>query len=328
MKALVTGADGLLGSHLVRRLLRQGLAVRAFVLPGDTAPVLDDLPLERVAGDLLDAAAVRRAVEGCGLVFHCAAITDLWAAPATVRQVNVDGTKHVLDACVSAGVGRLIYVGTASSFQFGSREHPGDETGAFPREYRGVAYMASKYRAMVLVREYVAERGLDAVIVAPTFMLGAHDYRPSSGELLRQFISRGLRFVTPGGRNFACADDVAGALVAAAEKGRCGESYLAGGSNLSYREFFAKVAAIAGGVRPPRYVLPGPLVMAGGAAGSLYGRLTGKRATLNLTVARLARLGTYYSSAKAIRELGMRQTDIETGIEQCVRCLKQYGHLS
>ncbi len=327
MRALVTGADGLLGSHLVRRLLANGMDVRAFVLPGEVAPVLAGLPLECFTGDLLDADAVRRAVEGCALVFHCAAITDLWADAQIVRRVNVEGTRYVLDACIQAGVRRLIFVGSASSFQFGTRERPGDESGAFPREYESVAYMASKHRAMKLVREYVAERGLDAVIVAPTFMLGAHDFRPSSGELIRQFVRRGMPFVSKGGRNFACADDVAAALVAAAEKGRRGEVYLAGGCNLSYREFFAKVAGVVEGTRPPRFTLPCPVIVAAGAGGSLIGRLTGKRAALNLTVARLSTVGTYYSSAKAIRELGLPQTPIETGIEQSVRSLYDFGHL-
>ncbi|HPQ69051.1 MAG TPA: NAD-dependent epimerase/dehydratase family protein [bacterium] len=327
MRALVTGADGLLGSHLVRRLLANGMDVRAFVLPGDVAPVIADLPLEIVSGDLLDAGAVRRAVDGCALVFHCAAITDLWADAQLVRRVNVEGTRHVLDACVQAAVRRLVYVGSASSFQFGTRERPGDERGAFPSEYESVAYMASKHRAMKLVREYVAERGLDAVIVAPTFMLGAHDFRPSSGELIRQFVRRGMPFVSKGGRNFACADDVAAALAAAAEKGERGEAYLAGGCNLSYREFFAKVADIVAGTRPPRFTLPRSVIVAAGAGGSLIGRLTGKRAALNLTVARLSTVGTYYSSAKAIRELGMPQTPVETGIEQSVRSLYEFGHL-
>ncbi|HPM77845.1 MAG TPA: NAD-dependent epimerase/dehydratase family protein [bacterium] len=327
MRALVTGADGLLGSHLVRRLLAGGMDVRAFVLPGEDAPALAELPLERFPGNLLDAAAVARAVDGCALVFHCAAITDLWADENLVRQVNVAGTRHVLDACLQMNVRRLIFVGSASSFQYGTRERPGDESGAFPREYEGVAYMASKHRAMKLVREYVAERGLDAVIVAPTFMLGAHDFRPSSGELLRQFVRRGMPFVSKGGRNFACADDVAAALVAAAEKGVRGETYIAGGCNLSYREFFTEVAGIVAGTRPPRLALPGPMVVAAGAGGSLLGRLTGRRPALNLTVARLSTIGAYYSSAKAIRELDLPQTPVAAGIEQCVRCLYDFGHL-
>ena len=111
------------------------------------------------------------------------------------------------------------------------------------------------------------------------------------------------------------------------ENGKRGQCYIAGGQNMSYFDFFTKVAEIAGGLPAPRFVLPGPLVMAGGAAGSVFSKLTGNPAAVNLTIARLSLYGTYYSSDKAIKELGMAQTRIETGIEQSIRSLREYGHI-
>jgi dihydroflavonol-4-reductase len=325
---LVIGADGLLGSHLVRKLIARDCSVRVFIQPQSRSPTLDGLPVQLIEGDLLDADdRLEQAVAGCHFVFHCAAITDMWADAGITWQVNLEGTRRVLSACLEKGVDRLVFTGSASSFQFGTIDNPGDESGSFPAAYRGIAYMESKYRAMQLVREYADRRGLDAVVVAPTFLLGALDWRPSSGELIRQFIKRKMRFTSPGGRNFVHASDVALAMVAAAENGEKGQCYIAGGHNVSYLDFFTKVANIAGGVKPPRFVLPKSAIMACGAAGSLYGKVFSRRPPLNLKMARLALCGTYYSADKVVRELGMPQTPIDTAIAESVNSLRDYGYV-
>jgi dihydroflavonol-4-reductase len=325
--ALVTGGDGLLGSHLVRELLRRGIAARVLVQPGSPSPTLRGLSVDLVPGDLLGAGGiVEEAARGCRYVFHCAAITDLWADPEVVWRVNRDGTKRVLAACARAGAGRLVFTGSASSFRFGTIDRPGDETGDFPAAYRGVPYMESKRRATEDVREAAARGEVDAVIVAPTFLLGDLDSRPSSGELVRQFLARGLRVTSPGGRNFVHAGDVAVAMANAAESGRSGESYIAGAWNLPYREFFAAVARIAG-VRPPSWALPGAALTAVGALGSAWGKVTGQRPPLDLRTARLARLGTYYDARKAAAELGMPRTPVDVAIERTIAGLRDFGHL-
>ena len=179
---LVLGADGLLGSHLVRELIGQGYSVRVFVQSNSTSPTLADLPIEIVRGDLLgEPGDLLGAVRGCDLVFHCAAITDLWADPERVWAVNFDGTQRVAEACLRLGVRRLVLVGSASCFQYGTLKQPGDERGGFPCAHLGIPYMASKHRAMRLVLDYAAERGLDAVVTVPTMLLGGYDWRPSSG---------------------------------------------------------------------------------------------------------------------------------------------------
>ncbi|HUT53342.1 MAG TPA: NAD-dependent epimerase/dehydratase family protein [bacterium] len=327
MKVLVTGADGLLGSSLVRELLEQGHSTRALVQPASKSPTLQGLALERIYANLPeDEAALGAAITGCDGVFHCAAITNQWAPAELTWRINYEGTQKVMDACLQARASKLVFVGSASSFQFGPLDRPGDESGGFPREYRGMGYMESKHKAMGLVLDYVRQKGLNAVVVCPTFMIGPYDAGPSSGELIRQFISRGLRVATAGGRNFAHPRDVARAMVAALERGRSGECYILGGVNLTYMDFFTKVAKVAG-LTPPRLVLPRAVVLAGGTAGSLYERISGKRALINLSLARLSLLGTYYSPAKAIKELGLAQTPIETAIEESIRSLKEYRQL-
>lgn len=327
MKVLVIGGDGLLGSHLVRKLIDHDYKVRVLVQPGSASTTLAGLPIKKIEGDLLDEEDdFSSAVKGCKYVFHLAAITDLWADPKIVWRVNYDGTRKVVEACIRAGVERLIFTGSASSFQFGDLDNPGDEQGSFANAYRGIAYMESKHQALKLVQNKAREGELDAVIIAPTFMLGDLDYGPSSGELIRQFIRRGFRFASRGGRNFTCAKDVAAAMISALTNGRNGECYIAGGHNLTYFDFFSIVARIAGS-KPLIGTLPGAVLLAAGAGGSAYSKLTGKRVALNLTTSRLSLLHTYYNSGKANEELSMPQTSIEEGIEQTISGLKGYGHI-
>jgi len=327
LQVMVTGADGLLGSNLVRRLLEMGFSVRVLVHPKSSSPTLRGLTLETFSGDLLSEDSVlAEASRGCDAVFHCAAITNMWADPQLTWEVNLKGTEAVLKACLREGVKRLVHIGSASSFAFGPMQNPGDERSPFAEVYRGMAYMESKHEAMKLVREWVTERGLDAVIVAPTFLLGKYDYGPSGGELIRQYLKRGLKYVPPGGRNFANAGDVARAAILAWERGKAGEAYIAGGENLRYFDFFSAVSRIAG-TRPPVRVIPKALVLAAGAAGSAYKKIPGKTAQVDLRIARVSCYETYYSSEKALAELGMTQTPIDVAIEDSIESLREYGHI-
>lgn len=327
MKALIIGGDGLLGSHLVRALLEQGFDVRVLVQPDSRSPTLNGVAAERVTGDLLDGGpGLDRAVRGCDFVFHCAAITNMWADPDLTWKVNLEGTRTVVDACLRNGVKRLVYTGSASSFGFGSLERPGNEQSPFPEAYRGVPYMESKHEAMRLVLKAVERRGLDAVVVAPTFMLGRFDARPSSGEAILQFIRRKSSFVPPGGRNFASASDVAAAMVRALDRGGKGQVYILGGTNLTYLDFFTRVALMAG-VPPPRWVLPRATLAGAGLAGSAISAVTGRPVPLNRTMARLATCDAYYSSDKASDALGLERTPVETAIRETLQGLVRYGHL-
>ncbi len=325
MRALVTGADGLLGSNLTRELLQHGMTVRAFVHHASTSKSLDGLPIEQHRGDIRCSKEVLRACQDVDFVFHCAAITNLMANPTVVWDVNLNGTRNVIEACLAQKVKRLLFVGTASSFAFGTSEKPGDESGSFPPEYRGFDYMESKAEAMRLVQKAVRERNLDAVILAPTFMLGAHDTGPSSGELIAQFIKRGLRFVSSGGRNFVHVQDVARALVAAMDAGTKGEAYLLAGENLSYHEFFSIVAEVAN-TPSPLGALPSIAIRGAGRLGSSFERVTGRVAPVNDSIAKAACLSVFYNPAKAIAELGMPQTPIREAVEASIQSLRAHGH--
>jgi dihydroflavonol-4-reductase len=328
---LVTGADGLLGSHLVRELLARGHRVRAFLQPASGSPTLDGLDIERVTGDLLDSTSLRQALDGVDRVVHAAALTDQHAPAERHWAVNFDGTRSLTDAVRAvAPACRVLLVGSASTIQFGTRDAPGDEAGGYPTAYEGVAYVASKHAAMEHVRALVADGALDAVLVAPTFLLGAHDWRPSSGQLLLEYLRRSLPVAPPGGRNFVGAADVAVGAVRALELGVAGDTTLLGGHNLTYEEFFTHLA-LATGARAPRAVVPVGAVRAAGTVGGAYSLLARRAGRppgrFNRELAELSTLGCYYDNAKAVRQLDLPVSPIGTSLSASLRSLRTYGHL-
>lgn len=323
---VVTGADGLLGSNLTRELVRRGYDVHALVHSESTSATLAGLPVQVHRGDVCDTSLLESVFAGARYIFHCAAITDVRAPSTAAWRVNYGGTQRVLDACLRADVERLVFVGSASSYQAGDALHPGDETSERCSDHDALEYVRSKYAATELVRSYVRERRLDAVILAPTFMLGPHDSRPSSGELIVEYLKRRLRLVPPGGRNFVQVEHVALATANAVNMGRCGESYILGGENLGYLEFFTEVARVAGVPRPAA-IVPAPVVRTVGLLGNGYERICRRTAPINLRLARLACAETFYRTDKATRELALPRTNIAVAVESAFESLIGHGHL-
>src|SRR5688500_13355050 len=128
MKILITVPDGLLGSNLLRELIRRNYSVTAMTQSGHRAPTIKDLPVSFVTCDVLDADGVKNALKGMDVVIHCAANTSMFPArDEIVNKVNIDGTRNIIDACLGNNVKRLIVVGTANSFGPGCLDQPGTE---------------------------------------------------------------------------------------------------------------------------------------------------------------------------------------------------------
>ena len=185
MKILLTGADGFLGSNLVRELLERGYKVRALVEPGRDSKSLNGLDVEICQVDILDPRKVKEAVNSCSSIIHTAAVTATWPSRSEiVKKVNIQGTRNIIDAAKERGVRRLVYVGSANSFGFGPKESPGDETRTYSASRYGLDYFNSKHQAQTMVLEEVRDNGLKAVIVNPTFMVGTYDATPGFGVII------------------------------------------------------------------------------------------------------------------------------------------------
>jgi dihydroflavonol-4-reductase len=326
MKIFVTGPDGLLGSNIVRELLAQGYEVRAMVQPGRKVKTLDGLPIEKVEGDLLNAENMRALMKGCQYALHGAASTAMWPdRNPMVRKVNIEGTRNVLDACKANGIERLVYIGTANTFGYGTKEKPGTENDAYKAHEFANDYMDSKYEAHQLVMQYVKD-GLNAVVVNPTFMLGPFDSAPSSGAMILAVYHQQVPGYAPGGKNYICVKDAAKAAVNAIKMGRTGESYILGNENLNFKEAFEKIAH-ACGVKAPKRRVPKFALLLYGRFGSMMASLRKKAPQVSYTMAKISCAEFYYSSEKAQKEIGLPQTPIEDGIREAMDWFRENGYL-
>lgn len=324
MNVSVTGADGLLGSNLVRSLLEAGHSVTVLLQKGRNSGTLDGLPLKTYYGDILDPPSLEPLYKGADAVIHAAASVSVWPSRSQrSRLINITGTQNMVNAALKHSVSRFIYVGTANSFSPGTKEHPGNEQTPFVCGAYGLDYIDSKYEAQQIVLDAWEKQGLPALTINPTFMIGPYDSAPSSGQMLVG-LSRGkIPGYTTGGKCFVHVCDVADAIVNALTRGRPGSSYIAGNENLSYREFFELAADILG-VRPPSVPIPRTAAVFGGAVGSAVSLVTRKPPKLSYAMARIACDGHYYDSSMAREELGMTSRPISSAVKQSAAWMRDH----
>jgi dihydroflavonol-4-reductase len=249
----VTGASGFVGAHVAAALLRSGHAVRALVRDARrVAPALTG-DVEVVEADVLDAAAMRSAMRGCSLLFHVAGLVGARPA-ARVWDVNARGPVLAVEAAAAAGVGRVVVTSTCTTIGPGI-----GRTERSPGRSLGFAYVDSKRAGERAALAEGAARGVDVVVVNPTYMLGAALDRASgvspSARVVANYLAGRLPLVLDSTNNFSDVADVAHGHVLAAERGRPGERYLLGGHDLRWPELIASVQAVSG-VRDPVLVVP------------------------------------------------------------------------
>ncbi len=319
---LVTGANGLLGSYVVKELLARYYKVRVMVRPESNLAALKGLPVEYFMGQLTLQKDVEKAVAGCAHVIHVAALaihkpTRLDA----FRKINIDSTRYITEACKKSGVERMVYVSTANCFENGSKSDPGTEKGLFPGWMKKSGYAYSKYLAQQLVLDQVRAGNFNAVVVNPTFIIGK-DVKPGGGKIFDFVLNRKIAFHPPGGKNFVDAGAAATGVVSAMEKGRRGESYLLAGENLSYRQFYKIVTGYTG--RSPLMIpIPCFILKLIGRAGDFSERFLNKPVQLTYVNARMLCLGNYYTPAKAVRELDFPVVPAKESILETLRWFKE-----
>jgi dihydroflavonol-4-reductase len=253
---LVTGASGMLGAHLARRLAEEGAEVR-LLLRRDRHPLLEGLSFRELRGDLERPEDVASAIAGCRYVFHVAGLVSYRRADAeALHRSNVLATKNVVKAALRAGVARLVH--TSSTAAVGWSRRPDlvlDEAGMEDdAELRGVPYAWSKKLGEEEVAAGVRE-GLDAVVVNPATIYGSGDVKGNTTGALRALQAGRLRLVPPGGQSIVSVRDTVAGHLLALRRGESGRRYILAAENVSYEEFFRR-AARSIGVSPPKRVLP------------------------------------------------------------------------
>ncbi|MCC6333728.1 MAG: NAD-dependent epimerase/dehydratase family protein [Myxococcales bacterium] len=313
-KVLVTGASGHLGNVLVRALLERGDVVRVLIEPGDAAPGLDGLEVERRWGDVRDEPAVQQAVQGVDVVCHLAGLVSITAGfEARMRAVNVEGTRHVLAAC-KAQKTRLLYM---SSIHALSEVKPGEdllEDAGFDETKAYGAYGRSKAEASRLVQAAARAGEVSATLLLPVGCVGPSDYRLSElGEVVAAVGRRKRPIIVTGGYHWVDVRDVASATIAAIERGRSGEAYLLSECFLSVKELCGAVAKAAG-VRPPAVVLPLFIAQAFSWPMLLWEYLTKRRALMTPYALHTLTCRFQVPAKKAREELGFTPRRTEDSV--------------
>ncbi len=320
MKALVTGATGLVGNNMVRTLIERGQRVRVLVR-NSAARSLEGLGVEIHKGDIRDAAAVAEAARDADLIIHAAARVKIGRTRLEkFRTVNVEGTRNVANTARANGV-RLVHVSSTDTVGLKSLDEPADEDTPFDTSIC-TPYIVTKHEAEQVILQQLRD-GLDAVIVNPSFMLGPWDWKPSSGEMLLA-VARGLSWLAPRGY-FSVIDvrDVCRSIVAAAERGQTGRRYILAGETMSYLEAWRLFADVTGGRWP--LFCGGPVI---GWIGDIIGLITGNEPAFNSEAVKIANKPRNYSSARAKAELGYTTRPVRETVEDAWRWLQDHGYVT
>jgi dihydroflavonol-4-reductase len=327
-QTLITGATGLVGSAVARKLVAEGFLVRALVRPGSPRFHLSDLDLEFVDGDMRDAQSVRRAVAGIRYVFHVAADYRLWARdPSEIFAANVEGTRVVMQEASSAGVERVVYTSSVATLGLRDDGSPADETVPLATEEGIGAYKRSKIAAERLVEEMVAKDSLPAVIVNPSTPIGPRDVKPTpTGRIIVETARGRVPGFLDTGLNLVHVDDVAEGHLAALKRGVIGERYILGGENVLLADMLAEIAAMVGR-RPPRWRVPRAVAIPMAYAAEATAHITGRAPFTTLDGIRMAEHRMFFTAAKAERDLGFRPRPYREALADAISWFGAAGYL-
>ncbi|NGZ02115.1 MAG: NAD-dependent dehydratase [Nitrospira sp. WS238] len=326
MKALVTGATGFVGAAVVRALLNSGVDVRVIARPGSDPSNLRSVQVEQVLGDLRDKTSLREALAGCRHLYHIAAHYALWARdPSIFYDINVAGTRNLLEAAREVGIERTVYCSTIGAIGLPPGGGLGTEETPVSLEQMAGHYKRSKYLAEQEVHKLATE-GLPVVIVNPSAPVGERDVKPTpTGQIIVDFMKGRMPAYIETGMNIIDVDDVATGHLLAMEKGRQGERYILGSTNLLLREVFEILSKLTG-VKAPALKLPRGAVLPLAHLNHWFANLTGLPPRIPLEGVKMAKYKMHYNCSKAVRELGLPQNPPEIALEKAVRWFKSHGY--
>lgn len=326
MKALVTGATGFVGAAVVRALLNTGVEVRVIARPGSDASNLRSVNVDKVLGDLRDKESLRQALTGCRHLYHVAAHYALWAQdPSIFYDINVIGTRNLLEAAREAGIERTVYCSTIGAIGLPPGGGLGTEETPVSLDQMAGHYKRSKYLAEQEVHKF-AKDGLPVVIVNPSAPVGEGDVKPTpTGQVIVDFMKGRIPAYIETGMNIIDVDDVATGHLLAMEKGRQGERYILGSQNLLLREVFEILGKLTG-LKAPALKLPRGVVLPLAYLNHWIANLTGRPPRIPLEGVKMAKHKMHYDCSKAVRELGLPQNPPEIALEKAVRWFRDHHY--
>ncbi len=328
MRVFVTGATGLLGNNVVRRLVEQGHDCRVLVRRQPRPEVFEGLDIEFAMGDLGATDVIDQSIARCDAVIHCAALIHLgWRREAESMLVNRQGTRTIVDSAIRHGK-RLVHVGTVNTLGLSTRQVIADEKTAIEHGGGQVPcnYVTSKRASCEEVRQGV-HRGLRAVIIHPGFMLGPYDWLPSSGRMIVELQRNWAPFYLRGGCSVCDVRDVAAGTIEALHRGGDdANEYILAGVNWTYKQLWTEICQR---LHKPKPKLPvGPAIgFVAGRAGNFAAGVLGREGDVNSASVRMSGQLHWYRSDRAIGELGYAFRPPQETLDDAIAFIRRY-HLS
>lgn len=323
-KILVTGATGLVGSHLIKALLQQHKCVRA-IYRSQIPPLQDADKVEWVKGDILDVSFLQESMENIGYVYHCAAIVSFNPKEkALLHKTNIEGTANVVNVCIDNGVEKLVHVSSVSSLGRIRQGETISEKMQWSEETNNSEYGRTKHLSEIEVWRAAGE-GLNTVIVNPTIILGNADWNNGSSAIFKNVYNE-FPWYTTGTTGFVDAEDVARAMILLMESDIISERFIVSSANMSYGELFSLIAKSFDKKPPYKKVTPliAELVWRMEALKSSF---NGAKPLVTKETARTAQAQVYFDNTKLLDHLPQFQyTPIEETITRiCAEYKKRYN---
>lgn len=326
MKVFVTGATGFIGASLVRELLKDGCAVKVLARPTSDRRNLDGLDVEICEGDLCDRQSLVNGLKGCDVLYHAAADYRLWTRnPSVMYDINVGGTRNILDAALKAGVSKAVYTSSVGTLGNPGNGDPGNEATPVTLADMVGHYKKSKFLAEREAESFIPQ-GLPLVIVNPSTPVGKLDIKPTpTGKIIVDFLNRKMPAYLDTGLNIIDVEDCARGHILAAQRGRVGEKYILGNENLTLKQIFAILEKIAG-LPAPKVRLPYYPILLAAYVNEALAACTGKEPLIPLAGVQMARKFMFFNSSKAINELGLPQRPVSESLTKAVEWFRSMGY--
>lgn len=321
-KILITGGTGFLGTHIVRQFLAAGeknLKVMASRVP----EWMKDAGVKAVEGSVTNADDVAKACKNVSAIFHLAGkVSRDNDDAASMNKIHLEGTRLLCEAATEAGVETIILASSSGTIAVSEDTTVVDET--FPQPISILtrwAYYASKYYQERTAIENFNGEGQRLVILNPSLLLGPDDDRLSSTKPVLDFLGRKIPYSPSGGLNFVDARDAAAAFISALDRGKHQEKYLLGAENMTFEQFFGRLARLSG-VSAPMLKVPKKLAMAGSSMISSLYKNWGKQSPVMPNEVEQAEYFWYFDSSKAKEELGFEPRDPQETLQDTITYLR------
>lgn len=325
MKIFVSGATGFIGSRLALRLANNGHQVHALYRDEHKTAIIQHPNIKLFKGDILDLESLIKPVEGCSQVYHTAAFARVWDKdPSLIYRQNIEGTMNVVRAGIISGVEKIVCTSTAGVLGPSRSDEMVDENTPCPLGYF-IDYESSKMM-METILKTISLTGTEVVIVNPSRVYGPGILSESNGitRIILDYINGKWRIIPGDGKsigNYVYVEDVVTGHIQAMEKGKSGERYVLGGTNMTFNELFGGLAELTG-KRFFMVHLPLPIMQIISVIMLLIARISGRAPLIIPALVRKYNHNWNLSSAKAEKELNYRPVDFKTGAGITIDWLK------